>query len=72
MTSPSTLLLLGKKVPSVIELVGLLCIRTLLFFIYLFLVCLFVFFLVLLSSYNIGSWAIVQRRELTIVYSKWR
>ena len=44
MTSPSTLLLLGKKVPSVIELVGLLCIRTLLFFIYLFLVCLFVFF----------------------------
>ena len=44
MTSPSTLLLLGKKVPSVIELVGLLCIRTLLFFIYLFLVCLFFFF----------------------------
>ena len=44
MTAPSTSLLLGKKVPSVIELVGLLCIRTLLFFIYLFLVCLFVFF----------------------------
>lgn len=47
MTSPSTLHLLGKKVPSVIELVGLLCIRILLFFIYLFLVCLFVFGFVL-------------------------